>query len=536
MSTGTRWPDFRLASTLWSLVGSSPKPETTAEEASTADAPADASADASTTTPQLPQERDEGDGGRQPGSSQQDQHFGSSIFTMTDAEGRPIDGIGGFDSFDAASQGGGMEADFGSLELFDSTAADAPFSSQVNEAFASQAPPAVMSTDDPPASEPKKSKRSKKDKKKKRGEEESSVEPHEEGNHKRAKRKSTLESTPADATETTQPTDDASQAPDDAASSTQTKRKRRTSDNAEGKRRKKRRSQDLTPETTETHATTFLHKDTDRGAGAVAAITEEDTADSELQKSPTVAHLRRRSQSHEARSREQSTTREQAEGADKDHDAIAALDVENLAREAWNEHLNGRSGAAANEDQGTADIDMPDADKPAEEATEEPSTSTRPKRSARLKKAKPTYFEQPQEDENAANELPSPSAMTPKPRKRAKAATRKTKAAPRPKMSQSMQGASDDDDIDAPKGRRNRMAGFTQGRFTDEELERISKAVKEYAEENDLTQQQVNEVSLHLDLWRILAILTFTDDTRSWRYECRRGPCAALEQAVCRMS
>jgi hypothetical protein len=38
------------------------------------------------------------------------------------------------------------------------------------------------------------------------------------------------------------------------------------------------------------------------------------------------------------------------------------------------------------------------------------------------------------------------------------------------------------------------MTGFTQGRFTDEELERIKNAVDRFRKDNDMEQHQVNEV------------------------------------------
>ena len=48
------------------------------------------------------------------------------IAMMTDIDGRPIDGIGGFDGLDGHEQDSAMEADFGPLEMFDSATIEPP--------------------------------------------------------------------------------------------------------------------------------------------------------------------------------------------------------------------------------------------------------------------------------------------------------------------------------------------------------------------------------------------------------------------------
>ncbi|KAI9147662.1 RNA polymerase I termination factor [Paramyrothecium foliicola] len=213
-------------------------------------------------------------------------------------------------------------------------------------------------------------------------------------------------------------------------------------------------------------------------------------------------------------------------------------DVESLAREAWNEHVGSQAngaevglvhnGEAADQDVPTQTqypenelgvYDVPDSPTRAEEP---PSTASKKTRATRAKKSKPTYFEQSpdiEESVRALAELPSPAAATPRPRKRKQPASRAAKSAPAAapeKLSQSMHGASDDDDEDGGRGRRNRMAGYTQGRFSDQELARIRKAVESFRVENDLEQHTVNEMiqapggttagDTHAQLWvRIFA-------------------------------
>ena len=496
MSDNSKWPDFRLASTIWGLVGSNSKDHDARETV--------ANGQQSTSRHTV------GRGGEENGGAPPMEEDNDQVPMMTDIDGRPIDGLGGFDGLDGDAQDSHMDTDFGPLEMFDSATIEPPSTSQANaEAFEEngRAPAAVMSTDEPSASQVKKHKRDKNKKKKNKGDD-AAAEPHEEEHHRREKRNATLD------------TSDASPSTEDAPGSQDLggKRKRRSSDANGEKRRKKRKSFDNAPEdsvegATEEKATGFLRKNSNSGMAPVAAMAEGDAAESDPQRSPSVARLRRRSQSREARSREPSTSPEVAQdevensGVKRDHGALAALDVEGLAREAWYEHINGQTAqaldSAQSENAGGADVEMGDAPQSAENgavAENQETTTPRPKRTSTRKKSKPTFFDQPQEVQDGAN-LPSPSAMTPKPR-RAKPATKK---APKPKAPKPPANEDYEEDPDAPKGRRNRMAGFTKGRFTDEELERITRQVKAFAEENQLDQFQVNEVSFQTYFCRLVS-------------------------------
>ncbi|KND92988.1 RNA polymerase I termination factor [Tolypocladium ophioglossoides CBS 100239] len=472
------------------------------------------------------------------------------------------DGLGGFASDGDDHQMADTDADFGPLEMFDSNASQAPFSSPAANVapFASrgQAPKAIMSED---LTLPLSSKKSKRDKgRKKRGsshEAESSLSPVDDGGkkHKKLKKKSARYSEvpdsllPTDApaeldqagsTEmaTTGGLDDIADTPsrlngnDAAMPATQSKKKRKFSDSADGKRRKKRRSHGQEGgEGGADHAAAtsagFLHR---KGTSIPSESAFEEDNAPESEKSPNVARLWRRRQSHEARSSENSTT--PPAGADvmevdlgtEGATATAAadsMDVETVARDAWNEHQNGQNALD----------NAPDAPGTPALVMEQPTTSPRRTRSTR-KRAKLTFFEQPPVEDaadghggnrDALADLPSPTAMTPKPRNRAKVASRKTNKGQRPKrekLSQSMRGGSDDvageDDGESHQTRRNRLIGYTQGRFTDDELARIARAVESFRVENGITHEEVNEMiqapggttagDAHAQLWvRIFA-------------------------------
>ncbi|KAF4126107.1 Myb-like DNA-binding domain [Geosmithia morbida] len=362
---------------------------------------------------------------------------------MSDAEDRAMAGTSNDE--EAVS----IDADFGALEMFDSNAADAPFSSSA--------------VDEPN----EKNKKTKKKKKKKDGDRKKKAgikEPYEEGEHKRAKRRGAdlEDDQPEGQAETeAEGTDDEGEG---AA-----KRKRRASDGG-ARRNKKRKGRD--------DQDGFLHKD-----GTEAAV-EEDEDDSGPQGSPSVAHAHVDMQDA-ATAVEQQLAQEESAGAGADADAEATT-----------------------------------------------MASGRPKRSTRKKAAKPSFFEQPQPeypDEGLEGDLPSPSAISPKPRKRTKAATKKTTKARR-RTVHDRDGDDDRDlkpegdetyddinDADAPKGRRNRMDGYIKGRFTEEELFGISKQVEAFAEENELSQHDVNEMiqapggtsagEAHAQLWsRLFAV------------------------------
>lgn len=563
MPVNAKWPDFRLASTLRSLMGSqSSGPDQASHNHESA------------SLPELPDQggealygdRLEGHGTKHPDS------------TMADPQAPMPHGLEGFVSDGDDHQMADADADFGSLEMFDSNASQIPFPSPATVAapFASvgQAPEAIMSEDVMLLPSSKTSKRDKKGKKKKESshEVESSLPPLDDGKkkHKKSKKKSTRDSEvpdsqpptdaaaaenehgPHDATDTTSRLNGNDEA---AAPSTQSKKKRKLSDSADGKRRKKRRShgQEVGEEGGADHADAaatsagFLRRRKGTGIPSESALEEDTAPESDPQKSPTVAHLRRRSQSHEARSRENSMPAlADAEGMEVDlgtEGPLAAAaadgmdvdpDVETLAREAWNEHRNGQKALdSAPDAPGTPAADM------------EPSTTSPRRTRSTRKKAKPTYFEQPLVEEavdgagghrDALADLPSPTAMTPKPRSRAKAATRKTAKGRKPKrekLSQSMRGASDDeageDGKESHRTRRNRLIGYTQGRFTDDELARIARAVESFRVENGATQEEVNAVSILAALIpRWMGVNSRPDDTSPRRNHGRRCPCSAL--------
>ncbi|CAG9991516.1 unnamed protein product [Clonostachys byssicola] len=369
----------------------------------------------------------------------------------------PIHGLGGYDN---TSISGEMDQDFGSLEIFDSNQTDAPFSSQANNvAFENntQVPTAVMSAEAPSSPKSRRSKR---------------------GTHADASSSRRDQTDPA--------TDRASPGSDKA--SWRSKRKLASPDAPRGKRQKKNGLAGA-KETDQSHSTDAVSPDAEQSNPSEAAKPsgQSATGKSANERGPI--------------------------GAEYD---IENLDVENLAKEAWNEHINGnarRELVAASEKAQAAenDVEMADAgangaehSEPQPEASgDQPQKSDptpRTRHSTRGKKAKPTYFEQPVQDapneneDEDAGDLPSPSAATPKPRKRAKAAAKKVNR-PKPKApSPASEEEEDVSDDDAPRPRRNRMAGFKQGRFTEDELSLISRAVEAFGRENDLSQPQVNEM------------------------------------------
>lgn len=541
MTSNTKWPDFRLASTLWSLVGSQPsnalqekeRPAAAHEPENSSTAITSNVGRATTDTDAPPRVQDESS---------------KASYTMTDATGRPIDGLGGFDGFEEDAQIDNVddevpEEDFGAIEMFDSNASQPPFaSSQVNAAAFEQnskAPEAVM-FEEPPTSQSRKSKRDKKPRKKKGS---SSPQPQIEEDFSRKPKKSRRRSglaevTDGDVLEAQDQEQPLASAPEETViPSTQGKRKRKSSDTGEAKQRKKRKSRDRVYEV----ESQDVVEETQDSASQEAA---SGAVNADSQDSPSAARARRRSHSYDARSREYSVPlvsqgdemdvdnsipsgqgnleylgsqelgsatygQHQADGGET---ADADPDVETLAREAWNEHVNGQAQLEANglnepanesallepEEQAGNDT-VYDVPKSPQHDANPPSANSKRTRSVRAKKAKPTYFEKspsPEKQGNAANELPSPSAMTPAPRKRAKKATRakKTKAKAEP-LSQPDNDAAEGDDEGADNSRRrNRMTGFTQGRFSQDELNRIAKAVEGFRSESGLTQHQVNDM------------------------------------------
>ncbi|KAG6140508.1 hypothetical protein E4U38_007364 [Claviceps purpurea] len=443
------------------------------------------------------------------------------------------------------NEGIGMDVDFGAIEIFDSNLAPTSFSSG--------APEAIMTEDAAADSSSKKAKRNKhnqsqtKDKSDKKGKKQQNPEedvepspsvPEGEEATARRRRKSKKRSTTDTVVPDRQPSNEQAEPVTDtpwgqlqqenaAALSQKANNKRRLSHSVEGRPRRKQRSggsDRADPAGEGTHigsqdavATSFLHRNKDaRRAVPESAIDEDNRPESDPQASPTVAHLRRHSQSRQARSRESSVSHQMDTDAVSGAAAGVEKEAERIAREAWDEHRSEQTSRSedAHEDD---DTEMPDQyphsplGKDAADVTAEAQTSSplqRRTRSAR-KKAKPSYYEQPvpevpdddNDKEDVYAELPSPSAMSPKPRNRKKRATKKETRGRKPKkekkLSQRMRGGSvdgeEDDEADAAE-RRNRLTGYTQGRFSDAELARISRAVETFRADNDLSKSEVNEL------------------------------------------
>jgi hypothetical protein len=231
-------------------------------------------------------------------------------------------------------------------------------------------------------------------------------------------------------------------------------------------------------------------------------------------------------------------------------------EVERLAREAWNEHRSGQQALEERQNGGqgsemTTDLypqEPLNASLEGIAETDPSNAKTKRPRSTR-KKAKPTYFEQDpvpdiagdgEGNRDALGELPSPSAATPK-RRRAKRAAKKESRGRKPKrekLSQSMRGGSVEDDLEHGQS-RNRLNGYTQGRFTDAELARIAGAVDSFRNELDLTQHEVNQVS---DCSCACVLIGFglmltccSAYPRPRRNYSRRNTCAALVSHFCRV-
>ncbi|KAF4341996.1 hypothetical protein FBEOM_4046 [Fusarium beomiforme] len=545
----SKWPDFRLASTLWSFMpgSQSNKPDK--------------------------QNHEDRDGSHSHGNEQHlknepqeelpEELMQSLEMTQDDAgtENRSIDDMSGLDNYEDAqsrSEDDVQDQEFGALEMFDSNATQAPYTSQLDNASEEEekAPEATMS-EDVPSSKSRKHKRDKKERKRKSINESASPQPQsgEESSrkHRKSKKKSTLPVEIPDSlienNDTTifpsQPLDTSAADFDEdaAAPATQSKRKRKPSDSTDGKQRKKRRSRDEAADaesqqvvpgtqenslpaqeeeryTKESQAVSFLRT---RDAARPAAIYDDDTEDAP--QSPSAARLEVR----DARSREGSTAHDKMdvdappgkESQDEENGASSFpatngqdntehQELEHIARDVWNAHINGQNlpntqessvhpeemevPTSAQRPHATNDVyDVPGSPP---HPSNPPSANTKKARSGKAKKAKPTFFEKSPSPELHEGDLPSPSAMTPMPRKRTKKASNRRKSeANRALLSQNMQGGDEDADTEygsAAGGRRNRMAGFTQGRFSDEELGRIAQAVESYRVERNMAQHELN--------------------------------------------
>ena len=410
-----------------------------------------------------------------------------------------------------ASHGEG-EADFGDLEMFDSNAAPTIYPSQAKVA-------------DGETRSSRKSKRDKKDKRKHRhsaDDDEPTLPPlrrdESPKKHRKSKRKSSkdvdAEANLSDASPEV-----------DTADASQSKKKRKHADTSESKKHKKRRSYSHNNDDGDDAASSgFLRRRKEKHSHGEGAIYEEEEEEEvEEPGSPAAERLRRRSLSRDARSRENSAppveeiqndgkmeTQEEVErqlaalarSANLETEAHAAKNVQALAQRALTEHQNGQTSRK--------DVEMED-NYPAEPLTElgdaAADDESRPKRTrSSRKKAKPTFYEQDpipednddgdydEENRDAIGELPSPNAMTPSRRKRTQPAAKKQSRGRKPKrdkLSQSMRGGSDEGD-DFGKSRTT----WTQGRFSEEELARIAKAIEGFRDAHDMTQREVNEVRM----------------------------------------
>lgn len=545
----SKWPDFRLASTLWSLMGSpSNRPDK--------QTPTDRAENHDHDREQHQEKKPDADrDGELQESDTPDQ-------PMMDSGEEAIGSLGGFDGFEhdpqVDTEDGAQEDDFGALEMFDSNAAQAPYSSQVNDAsFDNQAPEAIMD-EETPSSQTRKSKREKKARKKKGTTTDgASAQLTAEGSSRKSRKSKKKAASPVEIPdslgENSASAADQAQLQEasavdldeeNAIPATQPRRKRKTSDSTDGKQRKKRKphddeagSQDVVQGTQEeepvlaeqlngrdTQAASFLRT---RNTSRADAIYDDVVVDAP--NSPSDVRLQLR----DARSREGSapanphqdemdvdvpvsqhvpgdvTDRDLGTDSFALNDSASAADhdVESLAREAWNEHVNGQTQPESQDPYSQPDMEIPtSAQRPqAHDVYDVPGSpiqtphppSTAPKRtrsSAKTssKKAKPTYFEKspsPEAQQDGLSPLPSPSAMTPKPRGRAKKATKRRKA--EPKSSQPMPD-DDEEGEESSQARRNRMTGYTQGRFSDQELGRIAQAVEGYRVEHDMLQHQLN--------------------------------------------
>ncbi|UZP42638.1 hypothetical protein NXS19_010454 [Fusarium pseudograminearum] len=562
-SNGTgnsKWRDFRLASTLLSLIPGS--------------------------QPNTPQKQNNDNGAANHDHENEQQHetkhqnelreelFQSPKVAHEDmeAENQLIDGIGGLDSYpddvQAGSDDGDQEQDFGVLEMFDSNATQAPYSSQINTASSNEKAPEAFMTEEPPSAQSRKHKREKKERKRK--DTNDSASPQLTGeDSSRKQRKSKKKSAQLVEVPDSLVNDISSNTyqslpgqisavdlnDDDAAPATQTKRKRKTSDSTDGKRRKKHRSrddgaaaesQDNVPETQEgaqsaseevnTHdpeAASFLRTRNASRPGAIYDDVAEDTPGS-----PSAARLETR----DAQSREGSAAYDEMEldasaaqeNQDQDAEQPEFLhynrqqepqveDVGMAARQAWDAQVRNAQNNVDTQDSAeqhdemeiptsaqrphaTHDVyDLPGSPIP---TPNPPSTNTKKSRSAKAKKAKPTFFEKspsPEQDEFAP--LQSPATTMPAARKRAKKASGRKSDTNRNLLSKSMQDANDEQSSQ----RQGRMDGHTKGRFSDEELSRIARAVEAYRSANNMEQYKLNEMihtpggttasDEHADLW-----------------------------------
>lgn len=468
-----------------------------------------------TPSPQLDEARREESPSAQDNDQEAESHTRSAAMAAIDNE--PIEEMGDVDDYEHEGDDTGVDIDFGDLEMFDSNASQLPFLPQE---------PQSLKTEEPVL--PTSSENTKRDKTKKKKKKKSQLQTDEIAGDKPTEAdldvpNATLVSGesirgPAAVEDATTDMDALDLTP---IPSTQKKKKRKTSDSADGKRHKKRKGledgdtaaiQQTRDETeianAKETATSFLYSVTNASSQPLSVVTED------IQMSPSVALARRRSQTgEETRSRENSVSRAQVapmapmaidtsaqestpEEPSRSQEAAAEnhkddRDVEDLAREAWREHVNSQSGNA----NGANKVEPASQD--SAEAEEQPDATPR-RRSTRTKKPKPTLLAQaPESTETPAKksrrileELPSPSANTPKQRARSKRATQK----PRQPTGQTSDDDFENAESEKPASRAANLEGYTQGRFTDAEFDGINRAIEAFRNEYGLTQVEINEV------------------------------------------
>lgn len=458
-----------------------------------------------TSSPQLPAARREESPSAQDNDHEAEGHTPAAAMAAV-IDNEPIEEMGGADDFDHEGDDAGVDIDFGDLEMFDSNASQLPFLTQEPQSVKSEEPVFPASSES-----------TKRDKTK-----------------KKKKKKSPLQTAEVAGDQPTEANLDVPNGLEDATTdmyaldltpvpSTQKKKKRKTADSADGKRHKKRKglddgdttaSQQTQDEDADTRntATSFLFADKNASSQPLDAVTEDD------QMSPSIALARRRSQT---RSRENSVSRAQVapmapmavdipaqestpEGASKSQEAATEnheedRDVEDLAREAWREHVNSQSGNAS-----AASKVEPGPQNHAE-AEEQPDATPR-RRSTRTKKPVPSSLAQEttetpaKKNRRVLEELPSPSANTPKPRARSTRATQKPRKAARKTSNDDVENEESEKTV---RRASNLGENFTQGRFTDAEFDGINQAIETFRNEYGLTQVQVNEVNP----WPTMSIL-----------------------------
>jgi hypothetical protein len=538
MPANAKWPDFQLASKLRYFMGSS-APESTPSQ--------------TTSSPQLDEAKRE----ELQSAQDNDQQLGSHarIATMAEIDNEPIEGMEDVEDYEHEGDSAGVDVDFGDLEMFDSNASQLPFLSQEPQSLTNEEPvfptpsgstkrdrhkkkknrDSVQATDFVVDEELASSASSKRKKSKKKPLQDSEI----AGNQSTETNPDAPSATPAsgDAIQGSNTVDDATTEMNalDLAPipSTQKKKKRKPSDSAEGKRHKKKRGledgdrtiiqqtqDEIENADARDTATSFLHLDKNATGQHLGTAIEDDTTNAEEQMSPSIARARRRSQTgEETRSRENSAPL-RAQVAPMAPMAIDSLsqefprdeasnsqnmatdereddrDVEDLAREAWREHISSQSGnAVATNEAKPHHTAFGDSAQAEEESAITPSR----RRSARAKKSKPVLLVQALEatdtpakkSRRILEELPSPSANTPKPRARAKRATKKR---PEPTLQPSGDDSENAGAEEPVKRSSSNLENYTQGRFTDAEFDGINRAIEAFRNEYGLTQVEVNEV------------------------------------------